>query len=191
MKYFLFFSLLLCSFSLQAQTSVMQKRDPNQPVEIQSDHLEVIQANKVAIFSGNVEAKQGDVHLKADEMRVYYKEKDEGKDKKAAPKEKKPGDTAAAPPQNSISKIDVQGNVFLATPQETAQGTKGVYDVEKSTITLTENVVVTREKNVLKGSWLVYNLDTGQSEMKGDAVDKDGKKQRVRGVFVPEKAKKE
>ena len=169
MKWFLFFFLFTISFNAQAQVAL---GDANQPVEIQADRLEVIQKDKIALFQGNVEAKQGNVHLKADAMRVYYKEK-------------------AAGEQNSVSKIDVSGGVFLATPQETAQGAKGVYDVENSVITLIDNVVITRGKNVLKGSALTYNLKTGHSEMKGGAgITADGKKQRVRGVFVPEKTKK-
>lgn len=182
MKYALILMLLSLSANAYAQAALPDtKRDRNQPINIESDHLEVLQADKLAIFSGNVEATQGDLHLKSDEMKVYYKEKTETKERKK--------DSAAT--QNAISKIDVKGSVFLATPQETAQGDKGVYDVEKSTITLIDNVVLTRGKNVLKGSTMTYNLTTGRSEMKSEGVGKDGKKQRVRGVFVPEKAKKE
>lgn len=187
MKFFLFFFLLTCGLSAQAQVA-LPKGNSDKPIEIQSDTLEVMQQDKIALFKGNVEAQQGTMHLKSDEMRVYYKEKQGTKDKTAKPAESPTADLAT---QNSISKIDVRGNVFLSTPDETAQGDKGLYDVDKSTITLTENVVLTRGKNILKGSWLIYDLKTGHSEMKSDeAVGKDGKKQRVRGIFVPEKAKK-
>ena len=180
MKWLLFF-FLIASGSAQAQIAIDSKGDADKPVEIQADHLEVVQKDKVALFKGNVEAKQGNTLLKADEMRVYYKEKPQGKEKAGT----------EATSQNSVSKIDVQGNVFLSTPEETAQGSKGVYDVENSSVTLTENVVVTRGKNILKGSWLVYNLKTGHSEMKSTGtVGTDGKKQRVRGIFVPDKTKK-
>ena len=182
MKWLLFVSLFIYSMNAQAQVA-LPKGNSDKPVEIQSDSLEVLQQDKVALFKGNVEALQGTMHLKADELRVYYKEKAGDKQKPA------PGATDTTT-QNSVSKIDVRGNVFLSTPDETAQGDKGLYDVEKSIITLTENVVLTRGKNILKGSWLIYDLKTGHSEMKSpDAVGKDGKKQRVRGIFVPEKAK--
>ena len=177
MKWFLFFFLLAAGLNAQPQ-DIIPKGNADKPVEIQADSLEVVQKDKVALFKGNVEARQGTMNLKADEMRVYYKEKGENQGK------------MAAAGGNSVSKIDVQGNVFLSTPDETAQGSKGVYDVDKSSVTLTENVVVTRGKNILKGSWLIYNLKTGHSEMKSEAtVGNDGKKQRVQGVFVPEKAK--
>lgn len=170
MKWFLALALL---FAMQAHAQeLLPKGDSDKPVEIQADSLEVLQKDKVALFQGRVEAKQGNVRLKADSMRVYYKEKKAGE-------------------QNSVSKIDVIGNVFLATPKETIQGAKGIYDVENALITLTDNVIITRDKNVLKGSGLTYNLKTGRSEMKGgvSAGDKTGSG-RVRGVFVPEKSQK-
>jgi lipopolysaccharide export system protein LptA len=170
MKWFLAIALL---FAMQANAQELPpKADSDKPIEIQADSLEVLQKDKVALFQGKVEAKQGNVSLKADSMRVYYKEKKAGE-------------------QNSVSKIDVIGNVFLATPKETIQGAKGIYDVENALITLTDNVIITRDKNVLKGSDLTYNLKTGRSEMKGSAAvgDKTGSG-RVRGVFVPEKSQK-
>jgi lipopolysaccharide export system protein LptA len=170
MKWFLTLALLV---ALQANAQeLLPTGDSDKPIEIQADRLEVLQKDKVALFQGKVEAKQGNVRLKADQMRVYYKEKKAGE-------------------QNSVSKIDVVGNVFLATPKETIQGAKGIYDVENALITLTNNVIITRNKNVLKGSGLTYNLKTGRSEMKGDvnAGDKTGSG-RVRGVFVPEKSQK-
>lgn len=166
-------SLLVLFFAAQLNAEdLLPKADSDKPIEIQADRLEVLQKDKVALFQGKVEAKQGNVRLKADEMRVYYKEKKAGE-------------------QNAVSKIDVVGNVFMATPKETVQGAKGVYDVDNSRIILTDNVIITRDKNVLKGSSLTYDLKTGRSEMKGGvtADDKAGSG-RVRGVFVPEKSQK-
>lgn len=158
-----------------AQDFLTGKADASKPIDIQADSLEVLQQDKQAIFKGKVEAKQGNVRLKADEMRVYYKE-----------------NSNAAAGGNSVSKIDVVGNVFLATPQETVQGSKGVYNVDQSLITLNGDVVITRDKNVLKGKDLTYNLKTGQSNLQGGGgtIGADGKKERVRGYFVPETGKK-
>lgn len=171
------FASLLFASPAFAQTDFLSgKTDTSKPIEIQADTLEVLQKDKQAVFRGKVEARQGNVRLKADEMHVYYKEKADG---------------SAAAGGNSVSKIDVVGNVFLATPQETVQGGKGVYDVDNSVITLNGDVVITRSKNVLKGRDLVYNLKSGQSKIQGSgAVGTDGKKERVRGYFVPESGSK-
>jgi lipopolysaccharide export system protein LptA len=50
--------------------------------------------------------------------------------------------------------------------------------------------VLTRDKNVLKGDRLTYNLATGKSAISGGgAAAKSGGKDRVRALFVPDGAK--
>lgn len=173
-----YITLFLALFALPAaalaqMNFISGKTDSSKPIDIQADSLEVLQKEQQAIFKGKVEAKQGNVRIKADEMHVYYREKGGAED-------------------NGVSRIDVVGNVFLATPAETVQGAKGVYDVDKGVITLSDNVVITRGKNVLKGKGLTYNLNTGRSELLsgGGTIGADGKKERVRGYFVPEKQPK-
>ncbi len=183
MKYFVLAFLCLPSLAL-AQSPAVKSFDGKQPIEITSDSLEVMQNDSMATFVGNVVAIQGEVRLKSDKMVVYYAKKGEGK----AP--------AAADPaqQQSIKKIDVDGNVFLATPEETASGTRGDYDVEHQEIHLQENVTLTRGKNVLKGNVLTYNFASGRSVISGGAVAEQGAskgKQRVRALFVPDDKKPE
>lgn len=174
-----------------AQNPLGEKYDTKLPVEISSDNLEVLQQQSKAIFKGNVLAVQGKVRLKADTMIVHYKQKT---DQAAQPV--KPTPTPAPSATNSgagtgsmgaITLIEVEGNVLMATPEESAKGDKGNYQVEEKLLHLTgENVILTRDKNILRGTELVYNLETGRSVLtnKGAAVSgtNDG---RVRGVFVP------
>jgi len=153
------------------------KMDNNAPIEINADTLEVFQEENRAVFSGHVVAIQGKVRLKADKMNVFYRGTgDDGKKK------------SAAPGQDAIQKIEVTGNVFLSTPQETASGASGLYDVENQQIHLNDHVVLTRDKNVLKGDRLVYNFATGKSTIVGGAgTTQNGGKERVRALFVPDK----
>lgn len=154
------------------------------PIEVTSDTLEVFQEENRAAFTGHVVVIQGDVRLKADSMMVYYrKPEDSGK----KPGAKKKAATAGPGDPNAIRKIDAQGSVFLSTPEETASGASGTYDVEHHEIHLDDHVVLTRGKNVLKGSALTYNFNTGRSILKGEAPAANGKKERVRALFVPEK----
>jgi lipopolysaccharide export system protein LptA len=48
------------------------KLSGDQPIQIESDKLEVRQAESSAIFSGNVTVNQGPTLLKAGKMTVYY-----------------------------------------------------------------------------------------------------------------------
>lgn len=170
--------LLLTCFaaapSLAFAVSPLSGGNSKDPIEINSDSLEVFQQENRAIFMGNVVAVQGQMRLKSDKMTVYYH--------KAAEGEKKQG-------QTGIEKIEVDGNVFLSTPEETGSGTKGLYDVDKKEIYLINNVVLTRGQNVLKGDRLTYNLESGKSVITGGATaaqgSTSGKPPRVRALFVP------
>lgn len=156
--------------------------DGKQPIEITSDSLQVEQQKNLAIFTGNVVAIQNDVRLKSDKMTVYYTSSDEQKADTKNPDEQK----------QTIKKIDVEGNVFLATPEETASGARGDYDVAGEEIHLFDNVVLTRGTNTLKGSKLTYNFASGHSVVTGGAVAEKGAskgKERVRALFVPEQKK--
>lgn len=160
------------------------KQSRNTPIEVTSDMLEVLQEQNSAIFSGHVVAIQGNVRLKAEKMTVYYAARDDKTDKPA----KK---AKAAGKENAIKKIVAEGGVFLSTPEETASGTSGVYDVAGQQINLNDNVVLTRGKNVLKGDTLTYNFTTGKSKISGGNVASPAGKNggRVRALFVPENNK--
>jgi lipopolysaccharide export system protein LptA len=152
------------------------KHNAKTPIDIAADTLEVLQEENKAIFTGHVVAIQGDVRLKSDKMVVHYAQKTADTGKGGAE-------------SGAIKKIDVTGNVFLSTPEETASGAAGVYDVDAQTIVLNENVVLTRGKNTLRGSNLVYDFASGKSKLTGGttSVTKDATgKERVRALFVPE-----
>jgi len=141
--------------------------DSSQPIEINADTLEVKQEERVAEFAGNVNAIQGNIVLRADKMVVHYRQAGDGR----------PG---------TFSRIDVEGDVFIATPEETAQGLRGVYDADRRTVDLFGRVVLTRGENVIRGDKLVLNLETGKSRIEGQATGA-GNPGRVRGYFVPER----
>ena len=150
-----------------AQEATLLRHDTTQPIEITADALEVQQDQGVAVFTGAVNAIQGELVLRADTLRVHYRAG---------------GESNAGFP-GAISRIDAQGSVFFSTPSETAEGDTGVYDVGGGTITLVGAVVLTRGQNVLSGSRLELSLATGRSRLYSDGTDGDG---RVRGLFVPD-----
>ncbi len=156
--------------------------DRNKPVEISADSLEVLQANQKAVFRGKVEVHQGAVMLTAATMTVYYKQQD------ATNK-----DAASAGAAGAVSRIEADGHVVLTTPEETARGHKGVYDVDGRRVNLQGDVMLTRGKNILKGETLTYNLDTGRSVLGASDNVIDGQQGvksgggRIKALFVPEK----
>jgi lipopolysaccharide export system protein LptA len=86
----------------------------------------------------------------------------------------------------AISLIEVEGNVFMATPDESAKGDKGDYQVDEKLLHLFgDNVILTRDKNILRGTEMVYNLETGRSVLTNHGTKVGPNGGRVRGVFVP------
>jgi lipopolysaccharide export system protein LptA len=171
-----------------------EKYDTKLPVEISADNLEVLQHDNKAIFKGNVIAVQGKIRLKADTMIIHYKQKDQRPAQPAqtpaAPVVAKTTATSASSDtagMGAITLIETEGNVFVATPEESAKGDKGNYQVPEKMLHLTgDNVILTRDKNILRGTELEYNLETGHSVLTNKGGKVDGTNGgRVRGVFVP------
>lgn len=171
-------AMIVCGGLAQAAEPQFGNRDA--PIEITADSLEVLQANQKAMFRGNVEAKQGDVTLKAAVMTVHYRQGSGGE-----------GAAAAA---GAVSRIEADGGVLLTAKEETARSHKGVYSVDEKKVTMSGDVTLTRGQNVLKGGQLVYDFTTGRSVMGAGVaatVGQDGKPAagggRIRALFVPEK----
>ena len=145
-----------------AQSLPATAHDSKLPIEITADSLEVKQNEQLAVFRGHVDAKQGKMRLTANEVWVRYRPESDGES------------------QGTISQINATGGVLFSTPNETARGDTGVYDVDDQVITLTGSVVLTRGGNIIRGEKLVLNLATGQSKIEST--------QRVRGLFQPKKS---
>jgi lipopolysaccharide export system protein LptA len=169
--------------------AMAEKYDTKLPVEISADSLEVLQKDNKAIFKGHVIAVQGKIRLTSDKMVVHYKQDGQkGKDAKAAHVKPSSSGGAGTPgAMGAITLIEVEGNVFMATPEESAKGEKGDYQVPEKMLHLSGgNVILTRDKNILRGTSLVYNLETGHSVLTnkgGAASGVNGG--RVHGLFIP------
>lgn len=164
-------ALLLATGSAEAQLS-LSGHDSRAPIEIVSDSLTVRQQEQLAVFNGNVDATQGDLSLRADEIKVFYDQK-AGQDGKKA----QPGDS------QSIRQIEATGHVVVTDPQQSASGDRGAYDVAAGRIRLEGNVVLTRMENVLRGTVLDLELATGVATLRGGKGT-----DRVRALFRPEEA---
>lgn len=160
--------VFLVPAALAQEGNGLAGHDSKQPIEITSDTLTVEQPKQLATFAGNVDAVQGEMKLRADRLLVHYAQSGEKK-------------AASGPENNSIRMIEAFGNVVITSPAENAQGRQGVYDVVAGTMQLTGDVVLTRGGNVIRGTRLDMDLNTGLSKVSG------GKKsERVRALFQPD-----
>jgi lipopolysaccharide export system protein LptA len=133
------------------------KHDSNAPINVSSDNFLGDLTSKVGVYSGNVVVVQGDMKMRADRMRVETVE-------------------------SKASKIYGYGNVVVDAPNGTATGDNGIYDLNVHTITLTgKQVVMTKEKNVMRGTMVVMDMTTNLAHMTAKGMAGN----RVQGVFIP------
>ena len=136
----------------------------DKPIDIASDALEVLDAEQLAIFQGNVKVVQGEVTLNTKVLKVSY----DGKLNGAG--------------QQQIRQLEALGKVMVVMKGQTLTGDHAVFEMRKNTITVDGDVVLTQGKNVLSGSKLIVDLNTGRSRLESHASGSGG---RVTGSFVP------
>jgi len=170
----LFISALALGTVAQAQGfSALKGHDRNAPVDVSADRIEVQDRANQATFIGRVHAVQGGMTMDAARMTVNYAR----------------AQTPGADPQ--IKRIDASGGVTVVDPSERAQGSFGIYDLDKGIITLIGNVTLTRGTNTVRGARLVIDTNSGRSTVDGSAVGggtSAGAGGRVTGRFsVPQR----
>lgn len=141
------------------------KHDSSQPVEIESDSLEVRQSENLAIFEGAVEAAQDTLRLTADKVIVYYDQENQNSQ------------------TGAIERMVAEGNVFLSNGSETAKGARGEYDLETGMVRMSGNVVLTQGGNAISGERLAIDMTTGVGRIEGGVGTTSGG--RVKTIFAP------
>lgn len=165
---------LLSLGAASAATAPLTHRDANQPINVSADRF-VAEKNPnggaagtiTGTYTGNVIITQGDIKMRANTVRINVID-------------------------NKPNKIFANGNVVVISSSGTATGDAGVYDVAPRLVTLTGHVVLTKDKNVMRGPQLTVNLVTGVAQLGGGsrvnstfqpgAASPGG---RVQGIFTP------
>ncbi len=141
------------------------------PISIEADQMESVRKDDAVLFTGNVEARQGDLAIHADEMTVYY-QKTSG------------GEVAVVADRESIRKFVARGHVKIVRLDWVATGDEVQYLSEERQVILSGNTKVRQEGNIISGDRVILFLDEGRSVMEGSA---DGG--RVKGIFYPSREK--
>ncbi len=147
-----------------------QNRD--KPIHIDAASLEMRDKDKAATFSGNVKVVQGDTTMLCKTLVVFYDNTPAAGSGKPAMKSSTPGPTGSS----SIRRLEAKGGVVVTQKDQTVTGDRGIFDMRANTVTLLGNVLLTKEKNVLRGDRLIVDLTTGVSRVESDSG-------RVQGVF--------
>lgn len=161
-------AFLCLSSPALAQQSGGFRTDPDKPIEVEADALEVENTKQSATFIGNVRVKQGEMQLKSDRLTIFYNE----------------GRGAGS---SRIDRIAASGNVVVSAPDaQTASGEWATYKVADRQIEMGNAVVLRQGDNVIRGSRLHVNLATGHARVSGAEGAGNGGNVRVRGLFQPD-----
>jgi lipopolysaccharide export system protein LptA len=142
------------------------------PIDISADRSETFQPQRKSVWEGNVIAVQGQDKLQTPRLEVYFAESGNRAAQSAS----------SGPDMGRIERMEADGPVFFITPTQRAKGDHATYDATSDTITLTGNVLLVQDKNVVKGERLVIEQKTGHSTLYAGAKTEKG---RVRAVFYP------
>ena len=141
------------------------KTDPNAPIDVEADTLDVYDQMKQAIFRGNVKSKQGDFVVRTVEMAVFYT----GQGFAAGSVGSDPGDRSAS---SQLTRVEARQRVLIiGRDGQTATGDWAIFDVKANTVLMGDHVVVSRGKDVAEGPRLKIDLTTGmyRFEIDGEA----------------------
>ena len=181
------------------------KTDGNSPYDVVAEKLEVDDVAKIAVFTGNVSAVQGAISMRSQELTAFYTGN--------AGIASADGDAAASGAPASLTHLTARKKVVVtAKDGQTATGDWAEVDVKKNITTLGGAVVLTQGKNIVNGTRLVIDMNTGEATIKteptatsgtvmssrdGNGANKDGsnkneifKAERPSAVFYPGQLKK-
>ncbi|MEN8660300.1 lipopolysaccharide transport periplasmic protein LptA [Marivita sp.] len=126
------------------------QQDTSLPVEVSADALSVSQNDGSALFTGNVIIGQGDMRLSAPRVLVFYTED-----------------------QTGVERLEATGGVTLVNGEQAAEAETAEYEVNRGTIRMVGNVLLTQGANTLVSDSMDVDLEAGTALMNG----------RVRTVF--------
>ena len=158
-------SLTLASPPVAAQTvnttALSQSSKQAKEVQIEAADMQLLEDEKKSIWTGDVDARRGNVRLKSDKLVVHF---DDVKQQDGTSK-------------TEATFLNATGRVVIITKDQKITGKWAKLDVKANLLNVGGNVVVTQGKTIVKGKKLFVNLNTNVSKFSGG---------RVKGSFVPQ-----
>ena len=145
-----FFVLTLIATLLSSPALAQQltfggvEQDPDAPIEVVSEQLDVNQTDGSAVFTGDVVVVQGLLQLSAQRVEVYYTE-------------------GGGEVETMIATVDV----VLINGTEAAEAERADYAVKDGVVVMTGNVLVTQGPSAVAGDRMTVQIDTGKAKIEG------------------------
>jgi lipopolysaccharide export system protein LptA len=128
------------------------------PIHIEANRMNSTEKSNSVVFTGEVDATQGDVRIRSDEMTVYYTQG--GKGEKGSQEEKTTS--------QQVEKLVCIGNVEITRGDWLGTSKKMTYLSKERQVILTGDAKAWQNQNMVSGDKIIYYLDEGRSEVSGD-----------------------
>jgi lipopolysaccharide export system protein LptA len=158
-----------------------RNRNSKDPINIESDSLELRDKEKTATFINNVKLVQGDMTVECKVLVVHYDDQGPASTGSTGQKARPAAAASGQKQEQQIRLMEASGGVVVTQKDQVATGEKGVFDVKANTAVITGNVVLTQGQNVVRGDRLWVDLNTNLSRVES----RKGADGRVQGLFLP------
>jgi lipopolysaccharide export system protein LptA len=130
----------------------LDRRHSDKPIEIYANQgIEWGRDQRTAIARGDARAVQGDVSVRGDTLTVHYRESKTG--------------------GNEIWRVEALGGVRIVSPEQTATGNYGVYEIDRGLLVLTGSPrLKTRTDEVTARDQLEFWENQNAAVARGDAM---------------------
>lgn len=175
----LFIAVILIYSSSFAETTPKKENKSlknSTVLDISSDQLEIFKNKGIAVFQGNVEFIKEDMVMNSDIL--YIKTKKLEEDKKI-PEILDSFFLVAS--YKDISELTAEGNLSIKLDNNNILKSKKLsYNIKSGILEMKDDVTMVSDKNILKGDFLTYNLNTNKVKV-FSSKEKDSS---VRGSFI-------
>ena len=163
---------LAFAFVCSAAEEEKSEKKARSPIQIESNHMMSEKKQHSVFFSGKVVAKQDDIVIRADEMTIYYNDKQDEA-------------SAEAEASKNIERLQAVGNIEITKGEWVATGDNAEYFEAERKITLTGNTKVWQNNSLVTGDKFILYLDEGKSIVESSSK----KNERVKAFFYPDSDK--
>ncbi len=139
--------------------------ESSEPIHIEADRMISQEQDNSVVFLGNVDARQGDLVIRSDEMTVYYT-KGDGNKKGAS----------------RVKKLVCKKNVEITQGDWLGTGNRMDYYARERKVILSGDAKAWQGQNMVSGKTITYYLDEGRSIVEQDKASSG----RVKAVIHPE-----
>ena len=160
-------ALVLAAALFCSVPSSIWAAESSEPINIEANRMVSQENENSVVFLGKVEAKQGKLTIRSDEMTVFYADSKNGKEKKTS---------------TQMDKLICKNNVQITQEDWLGTGDRMDYFAKERKVILSGNAKAWQGQNMVAGKTIVYYLDEKRSIVEQDETTKG----RVKAVLHPE-----